>query len=91
MIKLSMLVLMLSFGVAEAGKAEVSAACEGDYLLHCSSFTPFSGPCRACMRSAGLRHELSGGCLRALNANGMVSSADKVRYHGKKRKLLSLR
>lgn len=85
MIKLSMLLLVLSFGVAQAGKAEVSAACEGDYMAHCSNFEPFSGPCRACMRSAGLAKALSSRCLRALSANGYVTKNDRVAYKGKKR------
>lgn len=89
MIKLSVLALVLSTSVVLAGKAEVSAACEGDYMAHCSNFEPYSAPCRACMRSAGLRKALSAGCLRALNANGMISSSDKRKYYGKKRKLLS--
>lgn len=89
MIKLTGFLLLCSMTVAHAGKAEVSEACQGDYMTHCSSFEPFSAPCKACMRRAGLARRLSAGCLKALNANGYVSSRDKARYTMGKRKLLS--
>jgi hypothetical protein len=64
---------------------DVRGSCTSDYLAYCSNTVPFSGPCRACMRRAGLAHLLSGQCIAALVAAGEVTSNDRKCYANKRR------
>ncbi len=68
---------LLPASQAGAVGAAVRYACAGDYLAHCSSFSPDSAETRKCMRAVG--YQLSKGCINALVAAGEVSKSEVAR------------
>jgi hypothetical protein len=68
---------LLPASQAGAVGAAVRFACAGDYLSHCSSFSPDSAETRKCMRAVG--YQLSKGCISALVAAGEISKTEVAR------------
>ena len=74
---------LLPASQAGAVGAAVRFACAGDYLSHCSSFSPDSAETRKCMRAVG--YQLSKGCINALVAAGEVSKTEVARRSASQR------
>lgn len=70
-------VALISFAQASSANAvglRTKMACAGDYFAHCSQFSPGSQEVRQCFRAVGAG--LSKGCVKALIADGEVSTAE---------------
>ncbi|MDX2260028.1 MAG: hypothetical protein NW205_14080 [Hyphomicrobiaceae bacterium] len=75
---LAALAAVCSASAAEAYSTRLVRACTGDYLSYCSQHSPTSGAVKSCFRANGLK--LSQGCVSALVAEGLVSSAEVARH-----------